>query len=88
MPRLSRRRFQAGAAGVRFRIGQRLGRGQIRHAGRIRRALAARTKRREVTPRKTAWFMLRDFGWRTSQFRYLDRLWDRESGWNVYATNT
>jgi hypothetical protein len=31
--------------------------------------------------------MLHHFGWSKRQFKYLDRLWDRESGWNVHATN-
>ena len=38
--------------------------------------------------REIAWGMMRWFGWRPRfQFRYLRWLWDRESGWNVYATN-
>jgi hypothetical protein len=31
--------------------------------------------------------MLRSFDWRRRQFKYLNRLWDRESGWNVFAQN-
>ena len=31
--------------------------------------------------------MLRSFDWTRRQFKYLDRLWDRESGWNVFAEN-
>lgn len=32
--------------------------------------------------------MMRRFGWRARhQFKYLNRLWARESSWNVYATN-
>jgi len=36
-----------------------------------------------------AWRMMhRRFGWwPRHQFRFLNRLFDRESGWNVYATN-
>jgi resuscitation-promoting factor RpfB len=31
--------------------------------------------------------MLGSFGWSQRQFPYLNWLWDRESGWNVYAEN-
>ncbi len=31
--------------------------------------------------------MLARFGWSKRQFRYLQLLWNAESGWNVYATN-
>lgn len=39
------------------------------------------------TPREIARRMLRARGWSWHQFRYLNRLWDRESGWNVHASN-
>jgi hypothetical protein len=39
-------------------------------------------------PRRTARRMLRRFGWsKRRQFRYLDWLWDRESGWRTHALN-
>jgi hypothetical protein len=41
----------------------------------------------QPTPRQIARRMLRSFGWRLHQFRYLNRLWDVESSWNVYAQN-
>jgi hypothetical protein len=45
-------------------------------------------ERRAVQAREIAWRMLRTFRWRPRfQFRYLKWLWDRESSWNVYATN-
>jgi hypothetical protein len=31
--------------------------------------------------------MLASFGWKQRQFKYLNRLWDAESGWNVLAKN-
>jgi len=31
--------------------------------------------------------MLASYGWSSSQFSCLDPLWQRESGWNVYAAN-
>lgn len=38
--------------------------------------------------REIAWQMMPMFGWKSrDQFRYLNRLWDRESSWNVYAMN-
>jgi hypothetical protein len=40
-----------------------------------------------LTPRQTARQMLGSFGWSQRQFPYLNWLWDRESGWNVYAEN-
>ncbi len=39
--------------------------------------------------REIAWRMMSHrFGWRPKyQFRSLNKLWDRESGWNVHASN-
>jgi hypothetical protein len=31
--------------------------------------------------------MLHSFHWSSGQFKYLNWLWERESSWNVYATN-
>jgi hypothetical protein len=47
------------------------------------------TVTRYRTPRGIArWMMHRKFHWRPrAQFRYLNRLWRRESGWNRYAHN-
>ena len=40
------------------------------------------------TPRHIAKAMLiHRFGWKAWQFKYLNRLWATESGWNRYATN-
>jgi hypothetical protein len=39
------------------------------------------------TPQQTALAMLGSFGWSSSQFSCLVSLWDRESGWNMYASN-
>jgi hypothetical protein len=40
------------------------------------------------TPRQIAWHMLKRFHWSARhQFRYLNKLWARESGWNVHALN-
>jgi hypothetical protein len=40
------------------------------------------------TPREIARAMLPSFHWLVlSQFRYLNWLWERESGWNKYAYN-
>jgi hypothetical protein len=38
-------------------------------------------------PRRTARRMLHRFGWPKRQFRYLNWLWDRESGWRTHALN-
>ena len=45
------------------------------------------TKHRRQAPRQIARKMLRNFHWSWRQFKYLNRLWDRESSWNVYASN-
>jgi hypothetical protein len=42
---------------------------------------------RKLTPRQIARQMLGSFGWSQRQFRYLNWLWNAESGWNVYAEN-
>jgi hypothetical protein len=40
------------------------------------------------TPREIARAMLHRFNWKPwRQFRYLNWLWERESGWNKYAMN-
>jgi hypothetical protein len=40
------------------------------------------------TPRQIARRMLHKFHWKPAkQFKYLNRLWERESGWNKYASN-
>lgn len=45
-------------------------------------------QRHHRTPRQIAWRMLRRKGWSPwYQFPYLNRLWNRESGWNVHAQN-
>lgn len=38
-------------------------------------------------PQQVALTMLGSFGWSSSQFSCLVSLWNRESGWNVYASN-
>lgn len=42
---------------------------------------------RARAPRQIARAMLPHFRWGQRQFRYLDRLWSHESGWNRYAAN-
>ncbi len=46
-----------------------------------------RAKARPLSPRQIARRMLRSFHWRGWQFKYLNLLWSRESGWNVFADN-
>jgi hypothetical protein len=53
-------------------------------------AVAAATGRHRLgRNREIAWRMMSHrFGWRPKyQFRSLNKLWDRESGWNVHASN-
>ena len=47
------------------------------------RATAASAARARSIARR----MLRSFDWTRRQFKYLNHLWDRESGWNVFAQN-
>jgi hypothetical protein len=50
--------------------------------------MARASESRALRAREIAWRMLPRFGWRPRfQFRYLKWLWDRESSWNVYASN-
>jgi hypothetical protein len=44
-------------------------------------------RKRHLTPREIARQMLRKFHWSRHQFRYLNLLWNRESGWDVHASN-
>ncbi len=39
------------------------------------------------SPLQIAWSLLPGFHWTHWQFRYLNLLWMRESGWNRYAYN-
>ena len=39
------------------------------------------------SPRRIAWSMMRGYGWQRWQFRFLNRLWERESSWNPQAAN-
>ena len=39
------------------------------------------------SPQQIAMAMLGSFGWSSGQFSCLDALWNRESGWNPYASN-
>ena len=39
------------------------------------------------SPQQIAMAMLASYGWSSSQFSCLQPLWQRESGWNVYAAN-
>ncbi len=41
-----------------------------------------------MTPKQIAWNIMHWFRWKPRwQFKYLNWLWERESSWNVYATN-
>ncbi|HEY5985037.1 MAG TPA: hypothetical protein VIV12_01455 [Streptosporangiaceae bacterium] len=50
--------------------------------------LAAATAARDRSPRGEARLLLRHrFHWQRWQFKYVNRLWARESGWNRFASN-
>lgn len=59
------------------------------HRGRHHHQHAARHRihRLPGRPQRIAWSLLADFHWAHWQFRYLNLLWIRESGWNRFATN-
>jgi hypothetical protein len=43
---------------------------------------------KHLTAKQIAWDIMSWFHWKAKwQFRYLDKLWMRESSWNVYAAN-
>jgi Transglycosylase SLT domain len=43
---------------------------------------------RDMAPKTIAWRIMHWFKWKAkSQFRFLNKLWMRESSWNKYATN-
>jgi len=43
---------------------------------------------KSMAPRQIAWHIMSWFHWKAkSQFRYLNKLWMRESSWNKYASN-
>lgn len=49
---------------------------------------ATKHRKRRLAPKQIAWNIMHWFGWKAKwQFRYLKWLWERESSWNVYATN-
>ncbi len=49
--------------------------------------VAATAAPHDRTPRQIARSLLDRFHWRRWQFRYLNLLWARESGWDRYASN-
>ena len=51
------------------------------------RAIAVTEDAADGDPKAIASALLGDFGWDSSQFGCLDRLWTRESNWNVHAHN-
>lgn len=58
----------------------------------LRASTLAATKHRKHhrrrSPKQIAWDIMHWFGWKAKwQFRYLKWLWNRESSWNIYATN-
>ena len=54
------------------------------HRGHGRRHQIRRLPRQ---PQRIAWSLLAGFHWAHWQFRYLNLLWSRESGWNPFAKN-
>jgi hypothetical protein len=53
----------------------------------IKHEVKVKHKAKKLTPKQIAWRMLKSFHWTHWQFRWLNRLWSRESSWNVYASN-
>ena len=67
--------------------GSRCGRRRRRRERRRRRAAARRRRRPSRAPRRTPRAGCRAYGWGCDQFRCLDLLWTRESGWRADAYN-
>jgi hypothetical protein len=61
-------------------------RGQARRAP-APRAIGAAAAVTSGSPQQIAMAMLKQFGWSSGQFGCLDSLWERESGWNPFASN-
>jgi hypothetical protein len=61
--------------------------GVIGKAASAKAAKKKHAKARPLTPEQIARRMLGSFRWRGWQFKYLNLLWSRESGWNVFAEN-
>jgi len=57
------------------------------HGRHHRRAKRRRIHRLPRRPQRIAWSLLATFHWAHWQFRYLELLWNRESGWNRFACN-
>jgi peptidoglycan DL-endopeptidase CwlO len=64
-------------------------RGHRHHRHRYHRRPAKRHRihRLPRRPQRIAWSLLATFHWAHRQFRYLELLWNRESGWNRFACN-
>jgi hypothetical protein len=57
-------------------------------AAHVSSATSHKKHHRRLAPKQIAWNIMHWFGWKSKwQFKYLNWLWDRESSWNVYATN-
>lgn len=57
------------------------------HGRHHRHAKRHRIHRLPGRPQRIAWSLLATFHWAHRQFRYLELLWNRESGWNRFACN-
>ncbi|HUY50054.1 MAG TPA: lytic transglycosylase domain-containing protein [Streptosporangiaceae bacterium] len=77
----------AGSAGPASTAGAATGAVATATGGRPAIRLDAAHVSQEQAARKTARNMLHHFGWGTRQFPPLDKLWNRESSWNKYASN-
>jgi hypothetical protein len=89
-PRPARYTLTAYHASPGYRAGRRApaAAGYRASAGHRARARAgARARTGYQAPRLIAWQLLPRFHWAGWEFRYLDRLWEAESGWNSQALN-
>jgi hypothetical protein len=62
-------------------------RSRQQHGRHHRHAKRHRIHRLPRRPQRIAWSLLATFHWAHWQFRYLELLWNRESGWNRFACN-
>jgi hypothetical protein len=61
----------------------------VAHSSATQLTHTTRHKRhKRLTPKQIAWKIMHWFHWKPKwQFRYLNKLWMRESSWNVHAAN-
>ena len=79
--------FSAAGTRTHFQLDAQTSRSSAAAAGSAVRARRTSGHRRHRSPREIARALLHRLGFKRWQFRYLNRLWNRESSWNPRASN-